>query len=116
LFGGALANGILSPLNWKMVVFVLAFIFLVRPLSGMLTLSRAKIKLKEKLAISFFGIRGMGSVFYLAFAFGKFDFSYQDELWAITAFTILISIIFHGFTATLIMKKLTRNVKVKVRK
>jgi len=113
LLGGALANSVLDSLTWEMVVFVLAFIFLVRPLSGMLTLIGSKLHAKEKLAISFFGIKGMGSVFYLAFAFGKFDFKYQDELWAITAFTILISVILHGLTATPIMKRLTGKAKKK---
>ncbi len=110
LFGGTLASGILVPLNWQMVVFVLVFLFLIRPIAGLLTLYKSKILLKEKLAISFFGIKGMGSVFYLAFAISKFDFSYQDELWAIIAFTILISVILHGLTATKIMKKLTNKV------
>ncbi len=110
LVGGSLATGILEPLDWKMAIFVLLFIFLIRPLAGMLTLTNSKILLKEKLAISFFGIKGMGSVFYLAFAISKFDFNHQDELWAILAFTILISVMLHGFTATRTMKKLTKKV------
>lgn len=106
LFGGALAMGVLEKLTWKMVLFSLSFLLIVRPLFGWLAVSKSKIDLREKLAIGFFGIRGMGSVFYLAFAFSKFDFEHQDELWALVIFTILLSIIMHGFTANPIMKKI----------
>lgn len=106
IFGGSLAMGVLEKLTWEMVLFSLSFLLIVRPLFGWLALSNSKIDLREKLAIGFFGIRGMGSVFYLAFAFSKFNFEYQDELWAIVIFTILVSIIIHGFTANPVMKKI----------
>jgi len=108
LFGGMLARGILAPLDWKMAGFGIVFMFFIRPVSGLLTLSATKISFHEKLGISFFGIRGVGTVFYLSFAFSEFDFKYQDRIWAIGAFVILLSIIIHGFTATRVMKKLTK--------
>ena len=109
LFGGCIVTGILQPLNWKMTVFVLLLLVLIRPLFSMLSLITTVCPTKEKLAISFFGIRGMGSIFYLAFAFSEFDFDYQDELWAIVSLTILISVILHGFTATSIMRKIKKD-------
>jgi len=106
LFGGALVNGILAPLTWPMVGFTILFLFVVRPLAAYICLLTAKIHMKEKLAISFFGIRGMGSVFYLAYAFKETGFGHEDELWTIVAFTILVSIIIHGITATPVMQHL----------
>jgi NhaP-type Na+/H+ or K+/H+ antiporter len=106
LFGGSLVGGILTPLNWKMALFTVAFLFIIRPLAAFASVFTAKIDLKEKLAISFFGIRGMGSVFYLAFAFKQVHFNNEDELWAIVAFTILLSVVIHGITATPIMRHL----------
>lgn len=106
VFGGTLAMGILNPLTWKMVVFVVIFLFVIRPVFGWLALSNSNLQVKEKLAVGFFGIRGMGSIFYLAFAVGEFDFIYQDELWAIVSFTILLSILVHGLTATSVMRHL----------
>lgn len=105
-FGGTLAMGILNPVTWKMVLFVLIFLFIIRPLFGWLAIYTAKINNKEKVAIGFFGIRGMGSIFYLAFAFNEFNFSYQDELWAIVSLTILLSVFIHGLTATSVMEHL----------
>lgn len=110
LFGGALVNGILSALTWEMVAFTLIFLFIIRPLAAYASLFTAKFHFKEKLAISFFGIRGMGSIFYLAFAFREVHFNHEKELWAVVAFTILISILIHGLTATPMMKRLQREI------
>lgn len=111
LFGGALATGILNALTWKMVIFSLLFLLVIRPVGAYLSIAFSNFHIKEKLAISFFGIRGMGSVFYLAFAVKEAKFSTVNELWAILAFTILISVIIHGLTATPIMKHLKQKVE-----
>jgi sodium/hydrogen antiporter len=106
LFGGSLASGILEPLTWKMALFTLLFVFVVRPLAAYASIFDYKYHVKEKFAISFFGIRGMGSIFYLAFAFREIPFLYEKELWAVIAFTILLSVMIHGLTATSVMKHL----------
>ncbi|MDO9373294.1 MAG: cation:proton antiporter [Ferruginibacter sp.] len=106
LFGGSLVSGILAPLTFKMGLFTVVFLFVIRPLAAYTSLLGEKFHLKEKLAISFFGIRGMGTVYYLAFAFAQAKFNSEKELWAIAAFTIMVSVIIHGFTATPIMKHL----------
>ncbi|RYY55138.1 MAG: sodium:proton antiporter, partial [Chitinophagaceae bacterium] len=106
LFGGSLVSGILDSLSWRMVGFTFLFLFVIRPVAVMLTLSTASIHIKEKLAISFFGIRGMGSIFYLAFALNETSFMGTDELWSAVAFTILVSVLIHGITATRIMNHL----------
>lgn len=113
LFGGALVSGILDPLTWKMAIFAIIFVLVIRPGSALASLIGRKIHVKEKLAISFFGIRGIGSIFYLAFAFREANFTNKDELWAIVAFTILLSIIVHGVTATPVMKHLQEEMPVK---
>ncbi|MET1057119.1 MAG: cation:proton antiporter [Pedobacter sp.] len=106
LFGGSLVRGIMNSLTWPMAAFGVAFIFVIRPLSGLIGLIGTRLKIQEKLVISFFGIRGMGSLYYLAFAFSTTFFKNQDELWAIVAFIILISIGIHGLTAGFTLRKL----------
>jgi NhaP-type Na+/H+ or K+/H+ antiporter len=68
-----------------------------------------KFRFKEKLAISFFGIRGMGSLFYLSFGLNKGLFQQEKELWSIVSFIIMISILIHGFTATSVFQKLDKD-------
>lgn len=107
LFGGALATGILKPLTLEWAIFGLIFLFLIRPASGLISLIGIPVHIKEKLAISFFGIRGVGSFFYLAFAFSETKFAGEKELWAIVSFIVMASILFHGISATTIIKKLS---------
>ena len=106
LFGGSLVNGILKHLTLKMAVFGIAFLFIIRPLTSLIALIGTKLHIKEKMAISFFGIRGIGSFFYLAFALSTTYFSFANELWSLVSFIVLISIIIHGITASSVMKKI----------
>lgn len=110
LFGGSLVSGILKPLTWEMAFFTLAFVLIIRPGAAFVSLLGLNIHIKEKLAISFFGIRGIGSVFYLAFAFQQGYFGYERQLWAVASFTILVSILIHGITATPVMKYLKKKI------
>ncbi len=106
LFGGSLVSGILEPLNTSTVVYALMFLLVIRPLTAYLALTGTQMHWKERLAICFFGIRGMGSIFYLAFALHEVAFQKSDELWAVVTFTMLLSIIMHGLTATRVMNHL----------
>lgn len=106
LFGGSLVSGLLDELDWTLALAGLFFVFVLRPAIGVLSLWGTGLHYKEKLAIGFFGIKGIGSFYYLAFALAATPFLEEEKLWAITAFTVLLSIIVHGLTATSIMKKL----------
>ncbi|WP_424495186.1 cation:proton antiporter [Salinimicrobium sp. GXAS 041] len=100
LFGASILNGVLSLTDWKGVVFALSFVLIIRPLAGLIGLWGVKDRFRNKLALSFFGIRGIGSVFYLSWAYVQFsDFEYKGDLYAITAYIILFSIVLHGLTA-----------------
>lgn len=112
LFGGALVSGLLDALTWRVVAFSLLFLLVVRPVAAFISLLPVKADLREKLAISFFGIRGMGTIFYLSFALREAKFSAADDLWAAAGFTILLSILLHGFTATRVMRHLKRTLPV----
>ena len=59
------------------------------------------------MAVSFFGIRGVGSFFYLAFAISKGKFENPEQLWGILSLVVFASIIIHGLTASTAMKRLS---------
>lgn len=106
LFGGSIVNGVLDHLNWMGVLVAVLFLFIIRPLAAMITLIKAPLNFKEKIAISFFGIKGIGSLFYLAFAFSVTEGFAKNEIWSIVAFIVLLSVIIHGLSATSAMEKL----------
>jgi NhaP-type Na+/H+ or K+/H+ antiporter len=104
LFGGSLVSGVLDKLTWPMALLGLGFLFLIRPVSGLLGLLRLNLHMYERLAVSFFGIRGIGSFFYVAFAIKQADFKFAEEIWSLVSFIVLVSIVIHGLTATRVMK------------
>jgi NhaP-type Na+/H+ or K+/H+ antiporter len=109
LFGASIMNGMLSLTDWKGIVFAFAFVLIIRPIAGIISMIGIKDSFKNKLAISFLGIKGIGSVFYLSWAFVEFEgFEHKNELYAITAYIILISVVLHGLTAPSIIEYFKR--------
>lgn len=100
LLGGALVSGLLSALTWSGAAVSLGLVFVVRPLSGLLALIGSSLAASERAVVAFFGIRGFGSAYYLAYALGASRFSGSNEIWAITALTIVVSVAIHGVGAT----------------
>jgi len=106
LLGGSIVKQLLDPLNTVMVVAAVFFVLFIRPLAALIVLGGSRMARGEKMAVSFFGIKGIGSFYYLAFALEEAHFSEADTLWAITGFTVMLSIAIHGLTATRVMEKL----------
>lgn len=109
LLGGAIARGLLAPVGWAELLVALAFLLLVRPLAGWLGLLGGKTGPRERIALSFFGIRGIGSLYYLAYALGKGEFSDRAEwLWGFVGLVVALSIVIHGATTSPLMNQLDR--------
>ena len=109
LFGGAIAGGLLGPLTWQATLVGLACLLLVRPFAGLAGLAGSGHGLVQRAAIGFFGIRGIGSFYYLAYAHNTVGFAAEAEfLFAVVGFVVLASIVLHGLTATPVMRYLRR--------
>ena len=108
LLGGAVASGILQALSWREVVFALAFVLLVRPLSGWLGLLGTRLPSRERWIIAVFGVRGIGSLYYLAFATHHADFGNTEALWAVVCLVVVLSILLHGLSAQRVLEWMDR--------
>jgi NhaP-type Na+/H+ or K+/H+ antiporter len=109
LFGGMVAfGGLLASLDWRMLLFVAGVLLVARPAAGLLSLLGSNLPWREQLVISFFGIRGMGSIYYLAFALNHASFADPRRLWAIVGSVVLASILLHGITVTPALELLDR--------
>ncbi len=114
LLGVAISGGLLDALSWQGALLGIGIVLVVRPLTAWLSLrvgSRPRDRVgdhhllpRERWVTAFFGIRGIGSIFYLAYATGQEDFAGVDTLWATVAFVIAFSVILHGISATPAMK------------
>jgi NhaP-type Na+/H+ or K+/H+ antiporter len=104
LFGGAIANGLFAALTWTDGLVALAILLLVRPLAGYASLFGTGLKRREKAAIAFFGIRGIGTVYYVAYGLNHGDFGSSERLWAVVGLVILGSIVLHGVSSTPLLR------------
>jgi len=107
--GMVMSSGMLSALDWRGALAGAALVLVLRPLSAMASLMPFAhvdhgMHMRERLVAAFFGVRGVGSLFYLAYAAGHAEFPGQEWLWATVAFTIALSVVVHGVLATPAMK------------
>jgi NhaP-type Na+/H+ or K+/H+ antiporter len=106
-FGAAIAEGsIFGALTWQVVAMGILILFVVRPLSAWVGLAGYRAPALEKGVIAFFGIRGLGSFYYVAYALGQAEFERTQILWVTVSFVVLASIILHGILVTPIMRRI----------
>jgi NhaP-type Na+/H+ or K+/H+ antiporter len=115
VLGAALSNTLLAQLTWEGAVVGMLLVLVVRPLTAWFSLrvgprgkqaGDRRLTSNEELATAWFGVRGVGSLYYLAYAAGEADFSGLPSLWATVGFTIAVSVLLHGITATPTMRRL----------
>ena len=101
MLGAAMSAGLLLRLGWPSVLVGGALVFVIRPLSGWIALLGSdELRGSERLAVASFGVRGIGSVYYLAYALSTDYFTEGLELWGVVTFTIVLSVVVHGTAAT----------------
>ena len=108
-FGGALVEGLLENIGWAEIGATALILLVMRPMTGLIGLLGSTGTHGEKLAIAFFGIRGVGSFYYLAYAINHGDFEGGDRLWAMVSLVVVSSILLHGLTVTPAMRWLDRH-------
>jgi NhaP-type Na+/H+ or K+/H+ antiporter len=88
-------------------VWFIALLFLViRPVSVLLGLLGAGIEGSERRLLSWFGIRGIGSVYYLMYAVNRgLDAETTSRLISLTFMIVAVSIVIHGITVTPLMAR-----------
>ncbi|MEE6262002.1 cation:proton antiporter [Plantactinospora sonchi] len=108
LFGGAVVTGLLAPLTWSAAALAIVLIVVIRPLTGWLSLIGTPGRPAERWVIASFGIRGVGTFYYLAYAASHADFPQLDLLWATAGLVVVVSVVVHGVAATPVMQRLDR--------
>jgi len=113
VLGIALTRGLLEALDWQGVTLGLALLLVIRPLAAWVALAVLPVREgpgamtgPERAATAFFGVRGVGSLFYLAYAGGEVDAFQADWLWSVVGFTIVASVLLHGALARPVLRRL----------
>jgi NhaP-type Na+/H+ or K+/H+ antiporter len=114
VLGMAMTRGLLEHLDWRGVAVALSLVLVVRPVAGWIAVGvlprderlDGGLDRGEMAAVAFFGVRGVGSLFYLAYAVSHEDVPGEPWLWSTVAFTVIVSVLLHGVTATPAMARL----------
>jgi sodium/hydrogen antiporter len=101
LLGAALVS---APLDARVFAFALLFIVVLRPLAVLLVVRRRHLPGPQRRLVAWLGVRGIGSLFYLAFALAQgVSAALAATLVSACLWTIALSIVVHGISATPLM-------------
>ena len=110
LLGAAAVGGMLAGVGWRELAFAALVLLVVRPVAGVLGLAGGCGTRAERAAMSFFGVRGVGSVYYVAYALGAASFTGADDVFAVVVLVVIGSVLLHGTTAGPVMARLDPHV------
>ena len=97
----------LSPEHFRLdhLWFVLVLFLVIRPAAVLAGLPGIRTTRQERLLLSWFGIRGIGSIYYLMYAIARgMPEDIGSRLIAIVFSVIAVSILAHGISVTPLMK------------
>lgn len=100
--------GVVIASNWSLdgVLFAAVFFVLVRPLAAWLSLVGTRTTARQRALIGWLGIRGIGSIYYLAYAMGHgLQGEAAQTMAALVVTVIAISVIVHGLSAQPLLER-----------
>ena len=101
---GVMLNSV--ELGWPEIAFALVMALAVRPLAVWAVVRRATLAGSQRQLVAWFGIRGIGSLFYLLFVLQHgVSGSLAQRLVSATLVCVAASIVLHGVSATPLMAR-----------
>ena len=94
-------------LGWPEAIIALSLVFVIRPVAAWLALSGLALDRRSRAVMAFYGVRGIGSIYYLAYAGHHVELVDEGSLWATIAMTIVLSTLVHGLTAAIAVERAT---------
>ncbi|MGR3703746.1 MAG: cation:proton antiporter [Paracoccaceae bacterium] len=105
---GAVLPALWPVLDWSHTLIGFGLILVIRPLLGWISLWRTGLPPADRMIVSFFGVRGIGSIYYVGYATGHMEFVNEDQLWALVAYTIFASALIHGACSFMVERHSSR--------
>lgn len=106
--GIVLATGaMLAVIEWRseMLWFIPVFFLIVRPMAVYVGLLGTRVETTQRRLIAWFGIRGIGSIYYLMYAITHgLEPTLAQQMLSITLSVVVASVIAHGISVTPLMK------------
>lgn len=95
---GTVLPMLFADLTWAHVGLTLLFLVVIRPLAGWVSLIGTPLDTSSRAVVSIYGVRGIGSIYYLCYAASHLEFVNEAQLWSLVGLVILLSTILHGFS------------------
>ena len=110
MLGSSLTFAGLQAPGWSGWLLVPVLLLIARPLSVAIALVRTEMPARERAFVAWFGVRGIGSLYYASVAIGTgvlSDGEGATMLWT-TAVCVVASILLHGVSATSLSRRWLR--------
>ena len=106
LLGSVLPIGGVLELGWPVLVAALALVLVVRPVAVLISLLPSGLPWRQRFFVAWFGIRGIGSIYYLGFTFAVLTPVDAELLFSVVAVAIIASVVLHGVSSTVLTRRL----------
>lgn len=108
LLGSLITITGLGEAGWSGWLLVPLLLFVIRPLATVVAFAGSRTARSERTFIAWFGVRGIGSLYYVAIALGSGILSADESrvlFWTVAA-CVVASIVAHGVTAAPLSRRL----------
>ncbi|MDQ3475697.1 MAG: cation:proton antiporter, partial [Actinomycetota bacterium] len=108
LLGSMLTTAGVREVGWAGWLLVPVLLLVIRPLATAVAFLGSSIPARERAFIAWFGVRGIGSLYYVAVALGLGILSVDESrnlFWTVAA-CIITSVVLHGVTASPLSRRL----------
>jgi NhaP-type Na+/H+ or K+/H+ antiporter len=96
--------------DWRAVPIALALFLLIRPLSVWLLMPRRYLDRAQRLTVGWFGIRGIGSLYYLSYAVTHGLLPDEaDDIISLVISVVVMSIVAHGLSTQPLLRLYERS-------
>lgn len=114
--GASLATGTMAGWTWAEAGVAVLLVLGIRPAAGWIAMAGfagqggTALSRRQRAALAFYGVRGLGTVFYIAYGINHADFAQAeaDAVWRVAAIAITLSIVVHGISAGVAMRRVAR--------
>lgn len=106
LFGLAIGNGLLREVSLVTVLFAGIVLFVVRPVSVWIGVLGSGLAANTRGALAYFGIRGLGALFYLTYALDEHGTDVPTPVTTAVGLVVLVSIILYGASTEAVVRRL----------
>ncbi len=99
IFGAALVWPAVDHLNWRVVIYGVLSLTVIRMIPVALSLIRGGFQPDTVIFLGWFGPRGLASILFALLVLGRADIRSREEIFTIIIVTVFMSVFAHGLTA-----------------